>query len=278
MKYYYVEDKELHKATDKALEILNNCPVVERENQDHLDKMKECGMTIHVEDVNNPMISEAFPGYYHQLVEYKLELVDGIKDFEMAYKRDDNGGWSYTYHEIIADNIENCINELKRNKITRRAVLPVAGDKSYSSIHPPCLQNVYFQVSPKEKIDESGNKKIIDSLDTVVNFRSNDAFRAFVMNSFGLIELARYISLKVGIEELGSYTHHASNFHVYSTSFEDLNNYCLKSPEKRRYLTYEKYLSRYDKDAEEVINNCKNRESQLQDIKYNKILTKTLKK
>lgn len=262
MRCKYVENDELYKATEEALKFLDNQEIVTRENQDRIDKVKECEMIIHVNDVSNPKISKAMPGYYNDLVDYVLELVYGLKDFEMSYQRDDDAGWSYTYHELFSKYLKPCVEELKRNKITRRAVLPVAGDRSYKTDDPPCLQWIGFQICD-------------DKLDTTCLFRSNDAVGAFTMNSFGIIELARLISKELGIN-LGSYTHHAANFHVYQRDFEKLSKYIYLFDKKEQYYSYEEYLKRFEKDAPKIIENSKNREQDLLNQKYDKFNDKVL--
>ncbi len=246
MKIKLVESDELYLATEEALKFLNEQPIVIRQNQDRVDEVKECQMIVKVNNLDNLKISKAMPGYYNDLVEYELELVHGIKDFEMQYKRDDNGGWSYTYHELFSKYLDNLINELKTNKISRRAVLPVCGERSYGTDDPPCMQWMGFQITD-------------DKLDVTSLFRSNDAVGAFTMNCFGVIELARYISEELDIP-LGTYTHIANNFHVYKRDFKKLEKYIENFSKNNQYYTFDEYKKRYEDYAKEIVEKLRKRE------------------
>lgn len=253
-----VYGRNLHDATMDALKVLNASPVIGCENQDNADKSKDVSITINVEDISKPTISKAFPGELKTMVEYVLEFVNGVKDFEV-----DLGKWDYTYHQEIKEYLDKCINELKRNHDTRRAVIPIAGEKSYASMYPPCMQNIMFRI-------------IGGKLHTTVTFRSNDAVKAFVMNSFAISQLARFIATEVGVE-VGGYTHIANSFHAYSNDWDQLEGYCkmfATRDESELYYTYEEYLEVYNEYANEYKDKCFKRycETHPDEIDYKDVL------
>ncbi len=175
----------------------------------------------------------------YTLVAYDLELNNGVLDWE---------GFDYTYHELYSKYYDSCIAELKRDNRTRRATLPIAGDKSYNSPHPPCLQTILIKIKDGK-------------LHTTSVFRSNDGVKAIVMNLFGIARLAHRVAKDVGVE-VGGLTHIADSYHAYEKDWAELEGYC-KMFETRNdedlYYTYDEYLEAYDEYADEFIEECERR-------------------
>lgn len=132
------------------------------------------------------------------------------QDFADAYVKqivegNSDGDFVYTYHERLFDylgtnQIEYCINELKRDSHSRRAVAITWQPEKDSKLEDvPCLNWIKFVVN--------GNK-----LDLYCIFRSNDMFLAFYQNALGLsgllIHVAKQLNLEVGKLTISSYSAH----------------------------------------------------------------------
>ena len=163
--YEHIYVNQLHQAVEQSMRLLNSAKSISGENQDMQDNLKDTSIIIDIQDIKNLTISKAIPGDLYSLVEYELEFIDGIRDWESE--------WEYTYHKLFMQHYDECISELKRNHDTRRAVLPIAGDTSYGNPHPPCMQIIMFRI-------------INNKLNTTAVFRSNDGVKAFAMNSFAI--------------------------------------------------------------------------------------------
>ena len=178
---------------------------------------KECAMTMTVlNPTAEPRISKLFIGGPRELEQYRMEMLDGILDFEI-----DNGNWEYTYHDrmtnwrnVIAkvDQVKFVIDELKRNPFSRRAVIDIRNNWSdaYSG-DPPCLSFIQYFIRDGK-------------LDCFVLFRSNDACKATFMNAYALICLQERIAKELGTL-VGTYTHRANSFHCYERDFGMLDGY-----------------------------------------------------
>lgn len=196
--------------------------------EDYGTRCKEVAMTMHVIcPTAEPRISRCIPCGPEMLMEYELEMIDGIKDWAVKL-----GLSPYTYHDRmrryyhygILDQIQFVIEELKRNPNSRRAVIDVRNNnEDMYSDDPACLQHVQFLVR--------GGK-----LDCSVLFRSNDAVRATFMNAFALIRLQEHIADALGVG-VGTYTHRANSFHAYENTWDLLDSYCERI-DSWKNLTY----------------------------------------
>ena len=178
---------------------------------DYNTTQKEISMTFVVtRPLTEPMISKLFIGGPRELEQYRLEMLDGILDFEI-----EKGNWVYTYHRRIEDQIPFIIDELTRNPYSRRAVITVR-DKEVDmhTDDPACLQHIQYFVR---------NGK----LDCKVLFRSNDACKASFMNAFALIMLQKRIADALNLE-VGWYVHRANSYHCYEKDFDMLKGYIKK--------------------------------------------------
>lgn len=237
MHYTHIIANKLHEGVKTAMQALDNGQMVVGENQDEQVRLKEISLLMEIRDCKDITISKTMPTDLYGLVEYELEFIDGVRDFEPS--------WEYTYHRLFNPFLSKCINELKRNPSTRRAVLPIAGTLSYGNAHPPCLQEVLFKVK---------NNK----LNTTAVFRSNDGVKAFQMNVFAIIRLANIIAEEIGVE-IGTYTHIANSFHAYETDWDKLYKYCQMLNANNNPYTLEEYFEVYEEYAPEYIEKCKKR-------------------
>lgn len=199
-------------------------------------RQKELSMTMIVRaPLAEPMISRCVPCSPYELEQYRLEMLDGILDFEIL-----NGKWPYTYHHRMThygaystssysspryfafgeDQILFVEQELKRNPSSRRAIIDIRdNEEDMHSLDPACLQHIQFMIRDGK-------------LDMKVLFRSNDAVKATFMNAFALImlqervcNLLKYDGLDIS---MGTYTHRANSFHCYERDFELLDAYCKR--------------------------------------------------
>jgi thymidylate synthase len=169
----------------------------------------ECGMTIRVGNpLLEPRISRCFPGGFRELEQYRMELLDGILDFEV-----ERGNWAYTYHSRIAPQLPFVRSELWRNPYSRRAVIDIRDNEhDTQSAAPACLQHIQFFIRG-------------GCLDMSVLFRSNDAVKAAFMNMFALTCLQQRVAKELGVE-VGTYTHRVNSFHAYEKDWPLLRSYC----------------------------------------------------
>ena len=228
----FIIDDSLPGAYHRALTALNT----QGEITDCADwncKQKEATMTMVVlHPLNEPMISKCFIGGWRELEQYRLEMLDGILDFEV-----EKGNWTYTYHIRMAKHIDWVVDELRRNPSSRRACISIRTDDDEGSDDPACLQHIQFMIR-----DGKLNMKVL--------FRSNDACKASFMNMFALICLQERIADELGVD-VGTYTHRANSFHCYEKDFGLLNGYCKRIGESDGYgMTYH-YKGEWDEMMEE---------------------------
>lgn len=193
---------------------------------DYNTNQKECSMTMVVTNpLGEPLISRLFIGGFKELEQYRLEMLDGILDFEI-----DRGNWAYTYHSRMAEQIPFIIRDLKRNPSSRRAVIDIRDwrhDAAEGNENPACLQHIQFFIREGK-------------MHAKVLFRSNDACKATYMNAFALIMLQKRLADELGVE-MGTYTHRANSFHCYEKDFGMLDGYIkrIREAEDMDDITYE---------------------------------------
>ena len=202
--------------------------------------------------MSDPMIHRAFPGGLEDLEEYRLEVLDGIKNHWVRDpKNPDDQRWEYTYNgrltaypvkradakgklKVVPYNqFDYMVNKLAENPYTRRAIAHtwvVGEDNEYES--PPCLQGVWIRALPND------DGSLVLNMD--VRFRSRDAYDAAFMNCFALMhlqqEFARRLSEKVGKKvTLGRYVDFADSYHVYGRRIADFEERFLKLLKERSF-------------------------------------------
>ena len=213
MKEILIEGRTLPETYHRALKALLRDGEI-TDCADWNTTQREVSMTMHVlEPLAEPMISKCFIGGPRELEQYRMEMLDGILDFEV-----DKGKWAYTYHRRFAHQIPFVVSELKRNPSSRRAVMLVRdNDSDMGSDDPACLQHIQYFIRDGKLCGK-------------VLFRSNDACKASFMNAFALILLQSQIAEQLGVP-MGDYTHRANSYHCYEKDFELLENY-VKQIEK----------------------------------------------
>ena len=201
---------------------------------DYAQNQKELSMTLVIEEpAAEPRISKLCIGGPHELMQYEMEVLDGILDFMIG--ADDNV-WEYTYHERYAKWYDKLIAELKRNALTRRAVISIRDNQvDFSNPDPACMQNIQFFIRD-------------DKLHAKVLFRSNDLTEAFFYNAFALIRLQERVAADVGVPA-GTYTHRSNSMHCYEKDFDMLKNFVKGIKEK----SFEDLTYNYQDDYKEMM-------------------------
>jgi thymidylate synthase len=231
MKEVFIKGTSLPDAYHKALLSLEEDGSIEG-CSDWNQKQKECAMTVYVrEPLKEPRISRLTIGGPYDFQRYVMEIVDGIFNHKIGQ------GWDYTYNSRFAQYYDFIINELTRNKESRRAVISVRdNEKDSKSENPACLQSLQFFIRDGK-------------LDCMVLFRSNDLPEAFFFNAFAFIRLQEKIAAELGVG-VGTYSHRSNSMHCYEKDFKLLEGYVKAIKEKSEEdLTYS-----YKDDWEEMMN------------------------
>ena len=231
MKEIFIQKRTLPEAYHSALEELETRGDI-LDCSDWSQKQKECAMTVYIEEpAAEPRISKLIIGGAYDLQRYVMELVDGILDFKI------NAGWDYTYHDRFSRYMPFVIDELKRNRESRRAVIAIRdNEKDSNSNDPACMQSIQYFIR---------NNK----LDCMIYFRSNDLPEAFFFNAFGLIILQEKIANELGVG-IGTYTHRSNSMHCYEKDFKLLENYAKAIREKQS----DELCYNYKDDWDEIMN------------------------
>lgn len=197
------------------------------------------------EPLAEPMIHRAFPGGLEDLEEYRLEVVEGVKDHWIRNPDDpEDKRWEYTYHERLfvyrrgpkekgIDQISSLARQLAASPSTRRAqavTWQVWLDPGIE--HPPCLQSLWFRLLP------AGENHF--QLNMNIRFRSRDAYDAAFMNCFALIflmdKVRALIEREAGFKvSLGRYVDESDSYHIYGHRLEDFQNRFLKQVLSRSF-------------------------------------------
>ncbi len=227
MEECFVRGRSLPEAYHKALrELFEKGDVLSC--NDWETRQKEVSMTFYVEEaMAEPMVSMFWIGGPRELQQYKMEILDGILDFEIGHENK----WEYTYHARFAHQLPFIIAELKRNPDTRRAIINIRDfEVDSANTHPACLQSMQFFIREGK-------------LHQKVMMRSNDAAEATFMNAFAFIMLQENIADEIGVP-VGSYTHRANSFHCYEKDFERLEGYIkgMERPVEKQTFVYEGYF------------------------------------
>ncbi len=127
-------------------------------------------------------------------------------------------GASYTYGSRMrgyfgVDQVQKTIEEIKKEKYSRRAVISLLDPKvDCDSKNPPCLNHCWFRV-------QSGR------LYLAATIRSNDMFEAWPENAFGLRMLQdlvwKELQKKYSEIKLGDLVIHSLSAHIYDDAWEE---------------------------------------------------------
>lgn len=206
-------------------------------------------MCIVVEDpLSEPRIHRCFPGALEFLEEYRLEVIEGIKDHWIRDPDDPaDTRWEYTYHERLfaysyvnkegtpgkIDQIEYIARKLAASPYSRRA--QAITWKVWEDINitdPACLQSIWCRIV----VDEENAWW----LNMNVRMRSNDAYEAAFMNMFAFISLQEQIAERISqlaqvTVKIGRYVHFADSYHIYGRRLEDFEQRFLRAVKTRTF-------------------------------------------
>ena len=203
---------------------------------------KDSTMTLVVhEPLCEPMIHKDLPGGFEDLEEYVMEVLDGIKDHWVRDPSDPaDTRWEYTYHQRLSsydvptlrpiDQIDRVVSRLAQAPHTRRAqAITWKVWEDVDCYDPACLQSIWCRITPEE---------VGPVLNMNVRFRSNDAYKAALMNIFALVRLQEQIAARVAEVSgtpvrLGRYCHMADSYHIYGKDLPEFEGRFLGALEKR---------------------------------------------
>ena len=129
-----------------------------------------------------------------------MEVCEGIKDHCVRDPEDKSDTrWEYTYHQRLFayhpptlppfDQIENICRSLAETPYTRRAqAITWKVWEDNGCYDPACLQSIWCRI-----IEQEGESW----LSMNVRFRSNDAYKAAMMNIFALVQLQQKIARRI---------------------------------------------------------------------------------
>lgn len=175
-------------------------------------------------DIN---VHRCLPGGLDDLFTYVDSVVYGTEDHLI---NDDEGKWSYTYHERLwnypagggfddfpytlrLNQIQYIIDTLVADERSRRAQAILWSPKyDMGHSHPPCLSRLHFRLQD-------------NILHMNAHMRSNDAFKASMMNMYAFVMIQKYVAQQLGFElskkiSTGRYTHVVDCYHVYGKDIE----------------------------------------------------------
>jgi thymidylate synthase len=213
------------------------------------------------EPLKEPMIHKDLPCGLEDLQEYVMEVCEGIKDHLVRDTRDAaDTRWEYTYHQRLFayrvptldpfDQVETLCRKLAKTPYTRRAqAVTWMVWEDNDCYDPACLQSIWCRIT-----EEEGGP----FLNMNVRFRSNDAYKAALMNIFALVQLQQRIARRVSeLSErdvkVGRYCHLADSYHLYGSYFREFRSRFLTALEKR---TFEERTLRYE-DVREIMENAR---------------------
>jgi thymidylate synthase len=258
---------------------------------------KDCTLSLVIDEpMSDPIIHKAFPGGIADLREYVYEL-HGHKDEWVKNVNDPNDTrWEYTYHgrltrygawkHIPESNINSeigcwtnghqngdlknsdgtqtyrcginqidwVIEKLSKQPYTRQAQM-ITWMPSWDTYcyDPPCLQSIFFRL-----IEDNSSY----TLNTNIRFRSNDAWGASFMNMFGLMQLIKTISVKLGdkmqsVINIGRLNWQADSYHIYGKDLKNVKNQLIDKIESNQ--PFEKRVwNFYDESIQEIYKECEN--------------------
>lgn len=205
---------------------------------------KDATMVLTVHDpLREPMIHKDLPGGFEDLEEYVMEVCEGIKDHLVRDPNDrTDTRWEYTYHGRLfrydvptldpIDQIDRLVRRLAQAPHTRRAqaiTWKVWDDSACDD--PACLQSIWCRITPVE------GEPV---LSMNVRFRSNDAYKAGLMNIFALVRLQQQIAESISqlsgtTVRLGRYCHMADSYHIYGKDLAEFEGRFLGALKNRSF-------------------------------------------
>ncbi|OHB81866.1 MAG: hypothetical protein A2V98_04355 [Planctomycetes bacterium RBG_16_64_12] len=241
-----VEGNSIAQAWENSLVALyeSGCALTTEYDGAHDPPSKDATMILTVHDpLREPRIHMDLPGGFEDLEEYVMEVCEGIKDHlvrDPADKTDTR--WEYTYHQRLfrydvptlgpIDQIDRLASRLAETPHTRRAqAITWKVWEDSACYDPACLQSIWCRITPV------ADERV---LSMNVRFRSNDAYKAALMNIFALVRLQEQIAARIAElsgepVRLGRYCHMADSYHIYGKDLAEFEARFLGALRKRSF-------------------------------------------
>jgi thymidylate synthase len=258
---------------------------------------KDATMTLVVDEpLREPMIHKDLPGGFEDLEEYVMEVLEGIKD-HLVRDPSDRGDtrWEYTYHQRLfaydvptlepIDQVASVVSRLATAPHTRRAqAITWKVWEDVACEDPACLHSIWCRITPADARDKwqvtsderqvaNGKRQVAPPtthhsptttnaagpvLSMNVRFRSNDAYKAALMNIFALVRLGQQIAARVSevsgtAVRLGRYCHVADSYHIYGKDLPEFEGRFLGALKRR---TFEERTVRYE-DVQPIMDHAR---------------------
>ena len=135
------------------------------------------------------------------------ELKKHAKIWDTMHNGDDIVNSNYGYQWNRNNQVDFVINELIKNKNSRRAVLTIYDGKEHNlhSYDTPCTLNIVFNI-----LDNKLNMSVL--------MRSNDLWFGFCNDQYCFSKLQEIIAKKLNLK-IGWYYHFSNNLHLYERHF-----------------------------------------------------------
>ena len=129
------------------------------------------------------------------------------------YNHMDDRGYvnsNYGYQWSRNNQLDYVIQELRRDKYSRRAVISIYDGKEHEKYKrdTPCTLSIQFYFTPDS-----------DKLHMTVLMRSNDLWYGFCNDAYCFLSLHDIICSYFNVEK-GFYTHYAQNLHIYKKHYD----------------------------------------------------------
>jgi len=138
------------------------------------------------------------------------EIKKIAKIWDTMHNGDDLVNSNYGYQWLRNNQIDYIVDELTKNKHSRRAVISIYDGKEHKDYEydTPCTLSIGFNI-------------INNKLNMSVYMRSNDVWFGFCNDQYCFSKLLELIANKLKLE-VGWYYHHATNMHIYERHFDKL--------------------------------------------------------
>jgi len=227
--------KNIPEAWENLMCALDECGAkIQTQYDQEIDpKSKDASVTFVVANpLSEPRIHKSIPTGLDELWIYGQEIVNGLRDYKIVSKEEEQG-WSYSYHDRLVnwpgtdartiggveipnvDQLAALVDNLVQTPYTRRAQAITWNPlKDVKHHEPPCLQRIWGRL-----VDSDMGEML---LEMNTHWRSNDVYKATLMNTWGLTELqkelARQISERTGKRVVcGRYVAMIDSAHLYGS-------------------------------------------------------------
>lgn len=140
--------------------------------------------------------------------------VEEIKKYAPIWDKMHNGdnivnsnyGWQWSRN----NQLDKCIEQLKKDKFTRQAYISIfdGKEKDEYTYDTPCTLSIGFYVLPL----------LYDTLNMTVTMRSNDLIYGFCNDQYCFSKLLSLVATELNLK-VGNYFHFAQNLHIYEQHF-----------------------------------------------------------